>query len=169
MTDDTHLDDGRTRRRFIATAGALGATGLAGCSDVFGDGDGDGEDGDEPSDSPVGQIGSGRADRALGGTSMADMPDLEGELTVYSGRGEFLVGDLVRFIDDLYDEFSLSVRYGGSTDLVNQIATEGEGTPADVFYSVNAGALGALSGEGRTQPLPEEVLEMVREEFRTDE
>jgi iron(III) transport system substrate-binding protein len=100
---------------------------------------------------------------------MEEMPDLEGELTVYSGRGEFLVGELVEYIESLYDDFTLNIRYGGSTDLVNQIINEGEGTPADVFYSVNAGSLGALTDEGRTQALPDEVLEFVREEFRTDE
>jgi len=100
---------------------------------------------------------------------MADLPALEGELTVYSGRGEFLVGELVGSIDDLYDDLDLTVRYGGSTDLVNQIVNEGEGSPADVFYSVNAGALGALADEGRTQALPADVTETVREEFRTEQ
>jgi iron(III) transport system substrate-binding protein len=100
---------------------------------------------------------------------MSEMPALEGELTVYSGRGEFLVGDLVSYIDDLYDDLDLTVRYGGSTDLVNQIINEGDGSPADVFYSVNSGALGAIADEGRATALDEDVLEMVRSEFHTDE
>jgi iron(III) transport system substrate-binding protein len=100
---------------------------------------------------------------------MAEMPDLEGELTVYSGRGEFLVGELVEYIEDLYDDFDLTIRYGGATDLVNQIDNEGDGSPADVFYSVNAGALGALADAGRTQAIPDDVAELVREEFRTDQ
>jgi iron(III) transport system substrate-binding protein len=157
--------DRSDRRTFLAGAAAAGTVGLAGCSDFFGNG-GNGD----TSDSPIGQIGSGREGRdAPGGVPMSEMPDLEGELTLYSGRGEFLVGDLINYIDDLYDDFTLTPRYGGSTDLVNQIINEGDGTPADVFYSVNAGALGALTEAGRTQSLPEEVLEMVREEFRTDE
>jgi iron(III) transport system substrate-binding protein len=100
---------------------------------------------------------------------MSEMPALEGDLTVYSGRGEFLVGELVEYIDGLYEDFSLTVRYGGSTDLVNQIANEGSGSQADVFYSVNAGALGALADEDRTQTLSEELTGMVRSEFRTEE
>ena len=167
-----HESDGRDgrdvrRRKFLAVAGAVGAAGIAGCS---GTSDDEGEDdGDGPGDT-VGQIGSGRAGRgAPGGTSMSEMPALEGELTVYSGRGEFLVGELVGSIDDLYDDLDLTVRYGGSTDLVNQIVNEGEGSPADVFYSVNAGALGALADEGRTQALPADVTETVREEFRTEQ
>ena len=161
--------DGRDirRRKFLAAAGAVGAAGIAGCNGTGDEGDGgDGSDGG----SAVGQIGSGRAGRgAPGGTPMSEMPPLEGELTVYSGRGEFLVGELVSFIDDLYDDLDLTVRYGGSTDLVNQITNEGEGSPADVFYSVNSGALGALADEGRTQALPSDVTEKVRSEFRTEQ
>jgi iron(III) transport system substrate-binding protein len=102
---------------------------------------------------------------------MSEMPDLEGELTVYSGRGEFLVGELVGYIDGLYEDFTVAdnVRYGSSTDLVNQIINEGDGSPADVFYSVNAGALGALADEGRASTLADSVTEMVRSEFRTEE
>jgi iron(III) transport system substrate-binding protein len=159
--------DGTDRRTFLAGAATAGAVGLAGCSGILGNGEGNGNGN---GDSPIGQIGSGRAGRGTpGGTPMAEMPDLEGELTLYSGRGEFLVGDLISYIEDLYDDFSLTVRYAGSTDLVNQIINEGQGTPADVFYSVNAGSLGALTDADRTQALPDEVLNMVREEFRTDE
>ena len=159
-----YLPDDVNRRQFLAATGALGVGGLAGC--MGDDSDGDGDDGQ----SSIGQIGSGRAGRdAPGGTSMSEMPDLSGELTVYSGRGEFLVGDLVEYIDDLYDDLDLTVRYAGSTDHVNAIVNEGEGSPADVFYSVNAGALGALADEGRTQALPDEITGMVREEFRTEQ
>jgi len=159
-----YLPDDVNRRQFLAATGALGVGGLAGC--MGDDSDGDGDDGQ----SSIGQIGSGRAGRdAPGGTSMSEMPNLSGELTVYSGRGEFLVGDLVEYIDDLYDDLDLTVRYAGSTDHVNAIVNEGEGSPADVFYSVNAGALGALADEGRTQALPDEITGMVREEFRTEQ
>ncbi|TKX79670.1 extracellular solute-binding protein [Halorubrum sp. SD626R] len=169
-----HESDGRNgrdigerdlrRRKFLAAAGGVGIAGIAGCNETD-----DGSDGGDGGGA-VGQIGSGRTGRdAPGGTPMAEMPPLEGELTVYSGRGEFLVGELVSYIDGLYDDLDLTVRYGGSTDLVNQIANEGEGSPADVFYSVNAGALGALADEGRTQALPEEITELVREEFRTEQ
>lgn len=152
-----------TRRRFLAATGAAGFTGLAGCTDFGGDSDED--DGGD-----VGQIGSGREGRdAPGGTSMADLPELSGELTVYSGRGEGLVGELLGYIEDQYPDFELDVRYGGSSELVQQIDNAGDSSPADVFYSVNAGALGALANFGRTTPLPQEVLDLVREEFRTED
>lgn len=152
------------RRRFLAVTGTVGVSGVAGCLGFFG-----GDD-DDTTNSPVGLIGSARQGRGdPGGTPMAELPSLEGELEVYSGRGQFLVDDLVEHIDGLYDDFSLTMRYGGSTDLLNQIVNEGDGSPADVFYSVNAGALGALSDEGRTRELSDDVLELVRSEFRTND
>ncbi|AGN01788.1 ABC-type transport system periplasmic substrate-binding protein (probable substrate iron) [Salinarchaeum sp. Harcht-Bsk1] len=156
--------DGRSSRRaFLASAGALGAVGLAGCIDFPGGGNDDSE--------PFNWIGSGPGAR-LGqdGTPMSAMPDLEGELTVYSGRHQFLVGDLIDSINSLYDDFHAEVRYGGSSsEMVNQIITEGSGTPADVFYSVNAGSLGSLAESGRTQALSSDLLELVRPEFHTDQ
>ena len=163
-----YLPDGVDRRQFLAATGALGVAGLAGCTgDDTDGGSGNSSDG---GDGSIGQIGSGREGRgAPGGIPMAEMPDLEGELTVYSGRGEFLVGELVEYIEDQYDDFDLTVRYAGSTDLVNQILNEGDGSPADVFYSVNAGSLGTLAGEGRSQALSSEITDMVRSEFRTEQ
>jgi len=165
MTRDNKRSMHSSRRRFLAGSAAVGAVAIAGCT---GD-DGESAEGDT-SDSPVGQIGSGRAGRpAPGGTSIADLPDLEGELELYSGRNEFLVGELISFLDDTYPDFTPSVRYGGGSDLVNTIDTEGSGSPADVFYTVNAGNLGALADAGRTQELSTEIQETVSEEFRTDQ
>jgi len=129
-----YLPDGVDRRQFLAATGALGVAGLAGCTGDDTDGgsgnSSDGGDGGDGGDGSIGQIGSGREGRgAPGGIPMAEMPDLEGELTVYSGRGEFLVGELVEYIEDQYDDFDLTVRYAGSTDLVNQILNEGDGSP----------------------------------------
>ena len=166
----TQHEDGSTdssRRRFLAGSAAVGAVALAGCAG--GDGS-DGESTGDASDSPVGQIGSGRAGRpAPGGTPVAELPDLEGELTLYSGRNEFLVGELIEFLDDTYPDFTPEVRYGGSSDLVNTIDTEGGGSPADVFYSVNSGSLATLADLGRTQALSTEIQDTVSEEFRTDQ
>ena len=153
-----------SRRAFLASAGALGAVGIAGCIDLPGGGSDDDSE-------PFNWIGSGPGTR-LGqdGTPMSAMPDLEGELTVYSGRHQFLVGDLIDSINSLYDDFHAEVRYGGSSrEMVNQIITEGSGTPADVFYSVNAGALGSLAESDRTQALSSDLLDLVRPEFHTDQ
>ncbi|AUV82096.1 iron ABC transporter substrate-binding protein [Salinigranum rubrum] len=180
MSDDS--DAASSRRRFLAAASTVGVASVAGCNGLLGgnttSGEGTGtesgsNEGGTASSSDgggtVGQIGSGRSpfgDRQLsGGVSMSEMPDLSGELTLYSGRGEALVGELISFIEDLYPDFTVRPRYNSAADLVNQIQTEGQNSPADAFFSVNAGALGALKDAGRTVELPQEVLDMVRAEF----
>ena len=152
-----------TRRRFLKAAGVAGIAGLAGCSGQ--------QDEENPDTGPApGQIGSGRSpfgDRPIeGGTSMAAMPSMSGELTVYSGRGEPLVGELVTFLEERYADLTLNVRYNSAAELVNQLQTEGEQSPADVFFSVNAGSLGAVKDQGRTTTLPDDVLDLVPSQFR---
>ncbi|AFK19499.1 extracellular solute-binding protein [Haloferax mediterranei ATCC 33500] len=166
MQDHDRELRGHGRRRFIATAAALGLGSLAGCAGLGGEDETTTESGGNET---VEQIGSGRSpfgDREItGGVSVADMPDLSGELTLYSGRGEALVGELISFFEDYYDDFTIRPRYNSAAELVNQIQTEGQNSPADVFFSVNAGSLGALKDAGRTQKLPSEVLDLVRDEF----
>lgn len=146
-----------TRRKTLALGGIAAATATTGC--IHG-GDETTEFDDFLGSTPPG----GRPEPE--GTSMEELPDLTGSLTVYSGRGEPLVGDLVSYIQNLYPGFDLTVSYGGSSDLSNQILLEGDNSPADVFYTVNAGALGALTDEGRTVELPDEVIDEVDTSFR---
>jgi iron(III) transport system substrate-binding protein len=155
MDEETRDADRVPRRRFLVGAAAAGVTGLAGCAQTATD---DGTDGSEPA-----VVGSARVGRGLpGGTPMAEMPDLSGELTVYSGRGEFLIGQLMQFVRERYPDFDLQIRYGGASDLANQIRTEGQASPADVFFTVNSGVLGLLAGEDRLGALPEDVLGLGR-------
>jgi iron(III) transport system substrate-binding protein len=163
-------DDRQTRRRVLRIGGAAGLASLAGCNGILGSGSNGGSSDGSGDGDVVGQIGSGRSpfgDRDIsGGISMSEMPDLSGELTLYSGRGEPLVGRLLTFIGDLYPDLTIRPRYNSASELVNQIETEGENSPADVFFSVNAGALGALDDVDRTTTLPDSVLSMVRSEFQ---
>lgn len=178
-TDGTYRTDRASRvsrRRFVATTALVGTGALAGCPGSGGDGgDGNGGDGGDGGGDGTGgggesepeTIGYGREGRGTpGGTSVADMPDLSGELTVYSGRGEFLVGQLMAFLREQYPDLDLQVRYGGAADLANQIRTEGQASPADVFFTVNAGILGLLADDGRLQSMPADVLSLGREGYQ---
>ncbi|MCC2626488.1 MAG: extracellular solute-binding protein family 1 [Thermomicrobiales bacterium] len=91
-----------------------------------------------------------------------------GAFTLYSGRNETLVGPL---IEEYAEETGTSVdtRYGGTGELAATILEEGEDTPASLFFSQDAGALGLLAEEGRLATLPEELLDRVEERFRDPE
>jgi iron(III) transport system substrate-binding protein len=88
-----------------------------------------------------------------------------GDFTLYSGRNETLVGPLVeRYADETGT--SVDTRYGGTGELAATILEEGENTPASLFFSQDAGALGLLTDEGRFETLPSELLDRVEERFR---
>jgi iron(III) transport system substrate-binding protein len=90
------------------------------------------------------------------------------DLTIYSGRNEQLVGGL---LEQLEEEIggTVEVRYGDSAELAAQLLEEGDASAADVFFSQDAGALGALDQAGRPQPLPAPVLEAVPQPYRADD
>ncbi len=81
-------------------------------------------------------------------------------LTVYSGRNESLVGPiLAQFTEDTGIE--VEVLYGGTSAVANQILTEGENSPADVFIAQDGGALGALADAGMLHKLPDATIARV--------
>jgi iron(III) transport system substrate-binding protein len=85
---------------------------------------------------------------------------IAGSVTIYSGRNESLVRPLLeRFLADTNVE--VQVRYGETAELAATLLEEGDATPADVFISQDAAALGALADRGLFLPLPEDVLARV--------
>ncbi len=91
-----------------------------------------------------------------------------GDFTLYSGRNETLVGPL---IEQYAEETGVSVdtRYGGTGEIAATLLEEGEDTPASLFFSQDAGALGLLADEGRFEVFPAELLDRVEERFRDPE
>jgi iron(III) transport system substrate-binding protein len=84
-------------------------------------------------------------------------------VTIYSGRGEALVGPLIgQFVAET--GIKAEVRYGGTAELATLVMEEGQNSPADVFWAQDAGALGALAEH--FAPLPAEVNGQVLEAFR---
>lgn len=80
----------------------------------------------------------------------------DGAFTLYSGRDEELVQPLI----DIFEEQSgitVDVRYGNTAELGALLLEEAEATPAQVFLSQDAGALGALSQAGLFATLPEDI------------
>ncbi|MBW4650511.1 MAG: iron ABC transporter substrate-binding protein [Kastovskya adunca ATA6-11-RM4] len=90
------------------------------------------------------------------------------ELTIYSGRNEELIGPLLKKFE-AETGTKLNVRYGDTAELAAAILEEGQNSPADIFFGQDAGALGALQTENRTQALPDTVLNKVDQRFRSPE
>lgn len=86
-------------------------------------------------------------------------------LVIYSGRGEVLVGDLLKKFEKT--GVDIEVRYAGTSELAAQLLEEGENRKADVFFSQDAGALGALQDAGVLVPLPQDALNTVAERYRS--
>ncbi|WP_436500558.1 iron ABC transporter substrate-binding protein [Actinokineospora sp. HUAS TT18] len=90
------------------------------------------------------------------------------KLTVYSGRNEGLVKPLLDKAEKTIGA-KVEVRYGDTAALAGQISEEGDGSPADVFFSQDAGALGALESAGRLDKLPQGVLDAAAPQWRSAE
>lgn len=102
-----------------------------------------------------GEDGSGGGESAQG----------DDAIVLYSGRSEDLVDPL---IDQLEEKTGLTidVRYGSTPELAAQLAEEGDATPADLFLSQDAGALGALERAGALATLPDAAVDLVDETYR---
>jgi iron(III) transport system substrate-binding protein len=109
----------------------------------------------------LGTVAACGGDDGGGGGSQA----AEQKLVVYSGRAKALVGPLLADFERRTG-VNLDVRYGESAELAATIAEEGDASPADVFFSQDAGALGAVEQEGLLAPMPRPVLERVPARFR---
>jgi len=97
--------------------------------------------------------------------SASEAPSASTEtITVYSGRNE-------NFIKPFFDEFEaltgikVEVRYGDSAELAAQILEEAANSPADVFLSQDAGAIGAVAAAELLQVLDSADAQKVPSKF----
>jgi iron(III) transport system substrate-binding protein len=159
----------RTPHRFLAAALALGLVTAACGSDA---------DDTASDDTTADAAGDTTADTTNAATTEAPVTDTTdaadttepasdiGTVTVYSGRGEDLVGPLL----ELFEEetgIDTEVRYGDSAEMLLLIQEEGDNSPADVYYSQGAGFLGELSSTGALTTLPDDVVEPVPAALRS--
>lgn len=89
-----------------------------------------------------------------------------GDLTIYSGRSESLVGPLLKDFEEK-SGIKVSVKYGDTAALAALIVEEGGKSPADVFLAQDAGALGAVHGEKLFDKLPADLLAKVDDKFES--
>jgi iron(III) transport system substrate-binding protein len=96
--------------------------------------------------------------------SAVDGDESSAPVVVYSGRSEALVGELfVAFTNETGIE--VDVRYGDSGEMAALILTEGSSSPADLFFSQDAGALGAVEEASLFATLPSETLSLVESKY----
>lgn len=104
------------------------------------------------------------ADSSQASEDVAVVSGSDDYVILYSGRAESLVQPLI----DVFTErtgIEVDIRYSGTSELAAQVLEEGEQSPAAVFLSQDAGALGALSDAGLLASLPDSITSRVDPDY----
>ena len=118
----------------------------------------------------VAACGSGASPAPTGpaATVSGSVVPTDGSLVIYSGRSEALVAPLIEQFETV-SGMDVEVNYAGTSELAATILEEGDASPADVFFSQDGGALGALADADRLAALPQATLDRVVTAFRSPE
>lgn len=104
--------------------------------------------------------------------SADDLPQIEGALTLYLGRGEGgLYEDILEAIRQRNPALDLKIRRGPSSALANTIVAEsGAGVSrADVFWAIDSGSIGRVINDAKVRPLPAGIRGLLKPDFRFDD
>lgn len=111
---------------------------------------------------------TGGTPEPTGATDASDAPaasaQSDGTFTLYAGRSDALVAPLIAQFEQ-ESGITVEVRYASSTELEALLLEEGDRSPADVFWSQDAGSLGAIAEAGMLTTLPDDVTSAVPAEF----
>lgn len=88
----------------------------------------------------------------------------EEALVVYSGRNESFVQPVVDAFTDATGT-KVAVRYASTGELATTLVSEGDATPADVFWAQDPAFIGGIAKQDMLTELPEDVLSLVPERF----
>lgn len=104
-----------------------------------------------------------------GAVSVDQLPKLEGEITLYLGRGEGgLYENVLEAIRKRNPGLKLQIRRGATAALANSIVAEAKAgvRRADVFWAVDSGAIGLVSDAGLARPLPADLTGQLKPGFQ---
>ena len=111
----------------------------------------------------------GVAAPSAAGVSADELPSLKGKLTLYLGRGEGgLYENVLKAIEARNPDLQLGVRRGPTAALANAIVAEHRAgvKRTDLFWAVDAGAIGLVSDAVSPPPLPGDLIGQLKAGFR---
>ena len=106
---------------------------------------------------------------AVGPVSVDSLPKLEGDLTMYLGRGEGgLYENVLDAIKQRNPKLNLQIRRGGTAALANTIVAESKAgvRRADLFWAVDTGSVGMVTDQGLGQELPADLTAQLKPGFQ---
>ncbi|WP_218395841.1 extracellular solute-binding protein [Alteromonas lipotrueae] len=105
----------------------------------------------------------------IASVSVESLPQLEGDLTLYLGRGEGgLYENVLDAIKKRNPQLNLKIRRGASAALANTLAAEAKAgvKRADLFWAVDTGSIGMVTDSGLAKPLPTDLTTQLKDGFQ---
>ena len=92
----------------------------------------------------------------------------EPDLVIYNAQHEELISEVAASFEE-ESGLDVELRNGSDLELANQLAAEGESSPADVFLTENSPAMSLVQSEGLFELLPQQTLDQIPDQYRPDD